>query len=204
MTTQLEFIGHQRVRSSFFERENTWTINLRGQMRTISAELSGLNGKLHVYVDRQLVYETPWTKLFRFSHDFMIDGVPSSILYYLEDDYTVPHMYLIVDHINVETGRNVGKTTLPIWSWIFAMMCFIIPIMTIGGAIPALIGGLGGIFSLATANRRAESEWVRVVKIIGIVIVTWVVFIMFIYTFSPDAREAFALGFREGVESGLR
>lgn len=204
MTAQVELVDHQRVRAGFFKREDTWTIMLNGEKRTVMAEMNGLSGKVQIYVDNHFVYEPSWLKVYRFSHNFSIDAFPATIIYYLNNDIIVPHLNLIVDHTNVETGQYVSKTTLPVWSWLFALTCFIIPILTIGGALPSLIGMGGGVYVLATANRRSESEWVRIAKMVGIILITWLVFLMFIYAFSPELREAFALGMREGMQGTSR
>jgi hypothetical protein len=44
---------------------------------------------------------------------------------------------------------------VPKWAWVFLIACAIIPVVTLGGALPALIGfgGVGGTLSVSRLNR---------------------------------------------------
>ncbi len=70
---------------------------------------------------------------------------------------------------------------IPAWAWIFAVLCGAIPLVTLGGAIPAAIGfgGAGGCIGLA---RNPElNVAVRVIGCIAITAVCWLLFVgMFI------------------------
>lgn len=62
---------------------------------------------------------------------------------------------------------------IPAWAWIFAVMCGAIPLVTLGGAIPAAIGfgGAGGCIGLA---RNPELNIaVRVGGCIAITAICW-------------------------------
>lgn len=44
---------------------------------------------------------------------------------------------------------------VPKWAWVFLIACALIPVVTLGGALPALIGfgGVGGTLSVSRLNR---------------------------------------------------
>ncbi|HEX6607581.1 MAG TPA: hypothetical protein VF276_11770 [Chloroflexia bacterium] len=72
---------------------------------------------------------------------------------------------LSIDGVSVESGRPmVSLLPLPGWAWIFIGACALIPIITLGGAVPAGIGA-GGAFGCASVARdpnRAASHRVGI------------------------------------------
>ena len=49
------------------------------------------------------------------------------------------------------------KTPLPIWVWPFAVTCFAIPVISVGGAIPTGLGVGAGFYCLAVAREGNKS-----------------------------------------------
>src|SRR6187455_417393 len=49
------------------------------------------------------------------------------------------------------------KPPIPAWAWVFAVACGIIPVLTLGGAIPAAIGFGGAAGCVGTARNPAMS-----------------------------------------------
>ena len=47
------------------------------------------------------------------------------------------------------------KPRIPGWAWIFVVACVLIPIVTLGGAIPGALGG-GGAFGCVVIARDAS------------------------------------------------
>ena len=83
--------------------------------------------------------------------------------------YQAPHLKTL------PTPKSVKPKQLPIpaWAWIFAVLCGAIPLVTLGGAIPAAIGfgGAGGCIGLA---RNPElNVAARVIGCIAITAVCW-------------------------------
>ena len=70
------------------------------------------------------------------------------------------------------------KPPIPWWAWLFAAACALIPIITLGGAIPAAIGG-AGVFGCIGAAREAKlSRGARLAICIGITVGCWVLFVV--------------------------
>jgi hypothetical protein len=65
------------------------------------------------------------------------------------------------------------KKPIPPWAWLFAVACGIIPVMTLGGAIPGGIGfgGAGGCLAIARDSSRPLP--VRVLLCTGITLLCW-------------------------------
>jgi hypothetical protein len=66
---------------------------------------------------------------------------------------------------------------LPWWAWIFVALCVALPIVALGGAIPAMLGfgGAGGCLGVAKSERL--SVVARVLICVAIVVAVWGVFI---------------------------
>jgi hypothetical protein len=74
--------------------------------------------------------------------------------------------------------KNKGPS--PGWAWIFAVACGIIPVLTLGGAIPAAIGFCGASGCVTVARNDAKSVGVRVGICCGITAVCWILFVVFV------------------------
>jgi len=67
----------------------------------------------------------------------------------------------------------------PAWAWVFAVACFAIPVVALGGAVPAMIGVGGGMICLAIARRLAMRASNRIVLCGAVVVGCWAVFLTF-------------------------
>ena len=71
-----------------------------------------------------------------------------------------------------------AKAPIPPWAWIFAVACGIIPILTLGGAIPGAIGFGGAAGCVAVARDATKAVGTRVGLCVAIVVACWVVFLV--------------------------
>lgn len=68
----------------------------------------------------------------------------------------------------------------PRWAWVFMGLCVLIPFVTLGGAVPAVIGFLG---AWGSAKLAAKSSWpvtLRVILCLLATLASWVVLLVFI------------------------
>lgn len=73
-----------------------------------------------------------------------------------------------------ELKSKQAKGPIPGWGWVFIAACGIIPILTLGGALPAAIG-IGGAAGCANIARNASiSVPMRVAICTGITIGCWI------------------------------
>nr|WP_319489335.1 hypothetical protein [uncultured Caproiciproducens sp.] len=70
--------------------------------------------------------------------------------------------------------------SIPGWVWIFVVACALIPIVALGGAIPALLGVAGAIAILRVAILPKMKTGIKLFIYFFITIVDWAVFISFI------------------------
>lgn len=79
---------------------------------------------------------------------------------------------------------------VPTWAWVFIIACAIIPVISLGGAIPAVIAvaGVSGTLSVARFNRW--SVGLRAGVCAAIALACWGAFAMLIMAFQPPAATA--------------
>lgn len=97
----------------------------------------------------------------------------------------------------------------PPWAWIFAAICFAIPVISLGGAIPAMIGVGGGLGCLTIARQLKTRTRNRVVLCGAVVAGCWAVFLAFavgvsMLTSPPETtREAAPISDPQTATSGV-
>ena len=73
--------------------------------------------------------------------------------------------------------KKAALPPIPPWAWIFAVVCIVIPIAALGGAIPGALG-LGGAAACIGISRKAEkSEATRVIWCTVVSVGCWCTYI---------------------------
>ncbi|HMA36601.1 MAG TPA: hypothetical protein VKY74_19255 [Chloroflexia bacterium] len=95
---------------------------------------------------------------------------------------------LAVDGVSLTTGQPAIPRPLPSWAWAFIIACAVIPILTLGGAVPAMIG-VGGAFGCANLARDSSKPvGTRVALCSGVVLLCWTLFVIFALTLASIQR----------------
>lgn len=76
------------------------------------------------------------------------------------------------------------KPPIPGWAWVFAVACGIIPILTLGGALPAVIGIGGASGCIGVARNPELPVGTRIGICVGITALCWIAVIALIGTFA--------------------
>lgn len=73
---------------------------------------------------------------------------------------------------NKQQKKSMLKST-PAWAWIFMILCILIPIVSMGGAIPGAlgVGGAAGCANLAKSKKMKKS--MRIISCIELTILCW-------------------------------
>ena len=74
------------------------------------------------------------------------------------------------------SDEKVKKAPPPPWAWPFAVLCFLIPVFSFGGAIPTALGLGGGFYCLAVAREMKKSTQMRLVHCVAATSVVWLLF----------------------------
>ena len=78
------------------------------------------------------------------------------------------------------TDEKEKKPPIPPWAWIFAIACVMIPVLTLGGALPGAIGGGGAFGCISIARDPTKELGLRVVLCSGVVVLCWGLFLVFL------------------------
>lgn len=89
---------------------------------------------------------------------------------------------LVLDGTSVRTGRPVvNPGTTPTWAWVFMVACGIIPVLTLGGAVPTAIG-VGGAAGCRKIARGASHSGVRIGLCLLVTVACWLVVVALVVT----------------------
>lgn len=140
---------------------------------TVELELSILSGREIVVVDgRELVNAIKWS--FRSEHRVPLGNVTGVLT--VAQGLSSPRVSLEVGGREVKpvaTATLVQVGNAPPWAYPFSVACFAIPIVTLGGALPAGIGFGAGAACLAVARNEKMAISVRVVLCTLITLAAW-------------------------------
>jgi hypothetical protein len=163
--------------------QKSWSFQLEDGTHTIDLEHGYWSGKRKIRLDGKLLQESSKVQHFLFDTGsetpFQINGHSGNVL--VRTNGITFSYDVILDGRSLGTGQQVKPSTpRPGWSWLFIIACGVIPIVSLGGVIPVIIG-IGGAFGCARISRNASfSITQKVIFCIGVTILCWVLFFLLI------------------------
>ncbi len=90
-----------------------------------------------------------------------------------------------IDGKSVTTSKPVvPQAVLPGWAWVFIVVCAAIPVVSLGGIVPMLIG-LGGALGCNQIARDGSKDYnTRLLMCAGVTVLCWGLFVAFLFTAS--------------------
>ncbi len=162
--------------------KKSWMIQLEDGTHLVELDQRWVSGKRIIRVDGQVVLESKSAPMNTGNDDEFLIGLHKCILHSRTNGFT-SNYDLSVDGRSIQTGLPVAKLQpIPKWVWIFVVACAAIPVVTLGGAIPALLG-IGGAAACVVISRhptrstRAKTLWAA-----GITALSWALLIVFVST----------------------
>jgi Fas apoptotic inhibitory molecule (FAIM1) len=162
--------------------KKSWTIQLEDGNHLIDLDKRWASGKRVIRVDDRIVFESKLAWMNTGNDDEFRVGLHECVLHSRTNGFTASYD-LSVDGRSVHTGQPMTKLqSMPKWVWIFIVACMVIPVVTLGGALPVLLG-LGGAWGCVVISRhptrstRAKAAWAA-----GITVVAWALLIAFVAT----------------------
>lgn len=76
--------------------------------------------------------------------------------------------------MNNDTPKN-SKPPIPVWGYVFAGLCVLLPILTLGGAIPGAVGFGGAAACVGISRDSKKSVGVRIAICAAIVFACWLI-----------------------------
>lgn len=84
-----------------------------------------------------------------------------------------------------EKPKNEVSKMPPSWAWIFIFACVAIPVVALGGALPAGLGAGGALGCYRAARNTERSTRTNVMYCIGITIGVWAFFLALTFFIFP-------------------
>jgi hypothetical protein len=173
--------------------KKTWNIQLEDGTHTVELDKKWLSGKRTLRVDGQIVATGKSTWAYTGSDDAFQIAAHEGVVHSRTNGFT-SNYDLSIDGRSVQTGQPTAPLqTIPKWAWIFVVACVVMPIITLGGAIPALLG-IGGAFGCVIISRHpTRSRRAKIMWSLGVTVLCWGLFIAFI-TIVAGGRTLLTLG----------
>jgi hypothetical protein len=74
-------------------------------------------------------------------------------------------------------SNKPSRPRVPIWAWPFALVCFAIPVISLGGAIPAGLGVGAGFYCLAVSRESKRSTYRKLAHCGAAMALAWTLFL---------------------------
>jgi hypothetical protein len=81
-----------------------------------------------------------------------------------------------------------AKAATPPWAYVFAALCVAIPLVTLGGCVPSVIGFGGSGACLTVARSKSTAAPLRFVVCMGITVICWLGFVMVLVALNPALK----------------
>ena len=160
--------------------KKSWAIQLEDGTHTVDLDTRWASGKRIIRVDGQIVFESRSALMNTGGDDDFLIGTHQCILHSRTNGFT-SNYDLSVDGRSIQTGQPVAKLqSIPRWVWIFVVACAAIPVVTLGGAIPALLGIGGAAACIVISRHPARSTRSKALWAVGITLLAWVLLIAFV------------------------
>ena len=144
----------------------------------IRYEKNAMTGADKAFVDGKLVKERKVCLSQKFSFE-----VGENEKHQVTVCYGMKEMFRMQPRFEIDgqSQQSAESNPIPKWGWIFLVACGIIPILTMGGAIPGALGFAGAFPCLAILRDKKMTTGQKVVSCGGITLAVWILFLIFIY-----------------------
>lgn len=134
-----------------------WNIKVGERDYNVGIEHGYLSGKRVITLNEEVVYRGSNPLDFGSQHKFEIDG------------HSVESEEIVSEH-----------QSIPKWTWFFVAICVAIPVVSIGGGIPAAIGVGGAFACISVVRKSSQSRQVQALICTVVSLVCWVLFALIV------------------------
>lgn len=163
--------------------KKTWTLDVDGASHTIELDHGFWSGKRTISVDGRVAHAS--RRLIDFGSNTPIEVGTHRINVIVMTNGVTFRYDIVVDGISEATGRPIAvvQSHLPWWGWLFAAACLAIPIFTLGGVFPVIIGAFGMLTVVSNATNASLTERTRVLRCLSVTIAAWAAVVLLILLF---------------------
>lgn len=167
--------------------KKTWTFELDDRAHTLELEQTGLAARKKLYLDGEPLPTKTGSKSGFFSENdllFNIAAHSGRIVHHF--DWRSSEYELFLDDRSLDTGKPyLSAPPIPPWAWVFAGLCALIPLLSLGGLFPLFfgLGGAAGCIAIARDTRRKTLT--RVLLCLAMTVLSWFLYLLMIAFVSP-------------------
>lgn len=157
-----------------------WKFTLEDGEHNVHLEHTWFSGKRKILLDGKPIVQE--SKFFDFGNEypFRIGGHQGLVTIRtngLSFAYDVA-----IDGKSITTGKPVARVNaIPGWAWSFIVVCVLIPIVSLGGVVPMLIGFMGAYGCAQVSRDGSKDHNTRLLTCAGITVLCWIIYVAFIY-----------------------
>jgi len=161
----------------------TWDIDLEDGAHSVTVKQHPLTGMGRIWVDGvQLPMRiTSWQMMTRWGGTYPL-GVQGHgyVLRVSSNGFTYSHkLDLDAQCLYMTQQQVVAPPPLPRWAWPFIAACVLMPVATLGGVVPILLGVGGAAGCTSVAQRQSAAPLVRIMVCVSITIFCWALLVTF-------------------------
>lgn len=88
---------------------------------------------------------------------------------------------IAIDGVYIDSKKPyLPLKSLRWWSWVFVLACMIIPIISMGGALPAMIGVLGSMYCVKIGVSPYMRTPFKILASFAVIVISWTLFILLV------------------------
>jgi len=146
------------------ENQNEWQSVINGKQYDFSYQIIQKKPNLFINGEPTVIKPGFWGSFFGVEQEINLDGQ--------EATFAIPKKTpdIAVNGVFLRSGKPFEKR--PFWVFIFAAICLAIPIASLGGALPFLLG-FGGAALCMMVSRSSLKPFLRVIVCVLITLVAW-------------------------------
>lgn len=133
---------------------------------------SYFGGKRVISVDGVMIVNERKVVDFGTRHPFSIGGHHCTVV--ISTNGFTYNYDLLVDGQSMRSERQTAESgPAPWWGWLFIVACALIPVVSLGGILPAAVGLTGAIQCYQISRNRNRSLGSRIALCLGITLLAW-------------------------------
>lgn len=169
--------------------ERNCTVKLRKEHQVkITMKEGPFYDRITIMVDGKVAFTRKIMLRLKGKSSFKLDGVDVTVRWRVKLDFpgTLPD-YAVLEykgHLLAEANgkrdmlrggkQNNDNEDVPKWAWVFMGACALIPIVSLGGAIPFVAGGFGFLTCRDISKNLSRPTSINVILCAGVTVAMWV------------------------------
>lgn len=170
-----------------------WNLQIDGQPWAIAFEHSTLTDKRSLQVNGEKIKPTKGSgNLFDAGAEVHFPVGSHACVVLIKTGGMTAAYELVIDGVSAETGQPVDVAAVaaaqaglpPAWAWIFICACLAVPMITLGGLIPMVVGGGGAGACYGAAKSTDMGLGSRVGICTAITAGCWAILVVMLFVFA--------------------